>query len=76
MESVVREKWRCEIVLLRMEHIFHSQAVQIFPTQQVFPEEAAGQKGAYYNSGGDQRVGGGRKGDSIGHIQSNGSTPD
>ena len=55
-----------------MEHIFHSQAVQIFPTQQVFPEEAAGQKGAYYNSGGDQGVGwgGGRKGDSIGHIQS------
>ena len=36
---------------------FHSQAVQIFPTHQVFPEEAAGQKGAYYNSGGDQRAG-------------------
>lgn len=32
------------------------QSLRIFLPQQVLPEEA-GQKGAYYNSGGDQRVG-------------------
>ena len=29
----------------------------IFPPQQVLPEEVGCQKGAYYNPGGDQRVG-------------------